>query len=80
MNTGLKRILLVEDDPRDVEITLEALSENNLGNEVDVSATARRPWITCTTGGNSRAARGTTPRSSSWISSCRRWTAGRCFA
>lgn len=32
----LKRILLVEDDPRDVELTLEALSENNLGNEVDV--------------------------------------------
>jgi len=36
MNTGLKRILLVEDDPRDVELTLEALSENNLGNAVDV--------------------------------------------
>ena len=32
----LKRILLVEDDPRDVELTLEALSENNLGNAVDV--------------------------------------------
>lgn len=32
----LKRILLVEDDPRDVELMLEALSENNLGNEVDV--------------------------------------------
>jgi len=34
----LKRILLVEDDPRDVELTMEALSENNLGNEVDVVA------------------------------------------
>ena len=32
----LKRILLVEDDPRDVELTLEALAENNLVNEVDV--------------------------------------------
>lgn len=32
----LKRILLVEDDPRDVELTLEALGENNLMNEVDV--------------------------------------------
>jgi DNA-binding response OmpR family regulator len=32
----LKRILLVEDDPRDVELTLEALSENHLMNEVDV--------------------------------------------
>jgi DNA-binding response OmpR family regulator len=32
----LKRILLVEDDPRDVELTMEALKENNLGNAVDV--------------------------------------------
>jgi CheY-like chemotaxis protein len=30
----LKRILLVEDDPRDVELTMEALSENSLANEV----------------------------------------------
>ena len=36
MDRELKRILLVEDDPRDVELTLEALSENNLGNAVDV--------------------------------------------
>ena len=32
----LKRILLVEDDPRDVELTMEALAGNNLGNDVDV--------------------------------------------
>jgi CheY-like chemotaxis protein len=32
--TELKRILLVEDDPRDVELTMEALSENGLVNEV----------------------------------------------
>lgn len=32
----LKRILLVEDDPRDVELTMEALGGNNLGNDVDV--------------------------------------------
>lgn len=30
------RILLVEDDPRDVELTLAALSENGLSNEVAV--------------------------------------------
>ncbi len=30
----LKRILLVEDDPRDVELTLTALGEKNLANEV----------------------------------------------
>jgi len=33
----IKRILLVEDDPRDVELTLSALSEYNLANEVIVA-------------------------------------------
>lgn len=37
METKLKRILLVEDDPRDVELILEALSEYNLANEVIVA-------------------------------------------
>lgn len=32
----LKQILLVEDNPNDVELTLGALSEYNLGNEVQV--------------------------------------------
>ena len=32
----LKRILLVEDNPRDVELTLEALGEHKLANEVVV--------------------------------------------
>jgi len=32
----LKRILLVEDNPNDVELTLEALKEYNLANEVQV--------------------------------------------
>src|SRR5262249_36245839 len=31
---GLKRILLVEDDPKDVELTLTGLGEYNLANEV----------------------------------------------
>ncbi len=33
----LKRLLLVEDDPKDAELTLEALSEYNLANEVLVA-------------------------------------------
>ena len=33
---SLGRILLVEDDPRDVELTLTALEEYNLANEVTV--------------------------------------------
>ena len=36
MNT-LGRILIVEDDPRDVELTLTALGEYNLANEVEVT-------------------------------------------
>lgn len=34
--TALKPILLVEDDPRDVELTLAGLAENKLANEVVV--------------------------------------------
>jgi two-component system response regulator len=33
----LKRILLVEDDPKDIELTLAALGEHNLANEVAVA-------------------------------------------
>ena len=33
---GLKKILLVEDDPNDVELTLTALEEYNLANETAV--------------------------------------------
>ncbi len=35
--SGLGRILLVEDDPKDVELTLTALEEYNLANEVVVA-------------------------------------------
>jgi CheY-like chemotaxis protein len=34
---NLKRILLVEDDSKDIELTLNALSEYNLANAVDVA-------------------------------------------
>jgi CheY-like chemotaxis protein len=33
---GIKNILLVEDDPRDVELTLAALEEQHLANKVEV--------------------------------------------
>jgi len=35
--SGLGRILLVEDDPKDIELTLTALDEYNLANEVVVA-------------------------------------------
>jgi len=38
MATELKRILLVEDDPRDVELILESLGDYNLANEVIVAS------------------------------------------
>jgi len=34
---SIKRILLVEDDPKDIELTLAALAEHNLANEVAVA-------------------------------------------
>jgi len=32
--SALKRILLVEDDPKDIELTIDALSEYNLANDI----------------------------------------------
>jgi len=37
MKTEIKRILIVDDSPKDVELTIAALSENNLANEVVVA-------------------------------------------
>jgi CheY-like chemotaxis protein len=37
MSSALGRILMVEDDPRDTDLTLTALEEYNLGNEVVVT-------------------------------------------
>ncbi len=34
---NLKRILLVEDDPKDIELTMAALAEHNLANEVAIA-------------------------------------------
>ncbi len=37
MNAELKRILIVDDSPKDVELTISALTEKNLANQVDVA-------------------------------------------
>ncbi len=37
MNTEVKRILIVDDSPKDVELTISALAEKNLANKVDVA-------------------------------------------
>ncbi len=49
MMTGLKRVLLAEDNAKDVELTLAALSEHNLANEVMVVRDGVEAWdyLTC---------------------------------
>lgn len=37
MNTEVKRILIVDDSPKDVELTIAALAEMNLANEVIIA-------------------------------------------
>lgn len=37
MKTEFKRILIVDDSPKDVELAIAALAEKNLANEVDVA-------------------------------------------
>jgi CheY-like chemotaxis protein len=37
MNAEVKRILIVDDSPNDVELAIAALAEKNLANEVDVA-------------------------------------------
>lgn len=37
MKAEVKRILIVDDSPKDVELTIAALAEKNLANEVDVA-------------------------------------------
>jgi len=37
MNAEVKRILIVDDSPKDVELVIAALGEKNLANEVDVA-------------------------------------------
>lgn len=45
----IKRVLLAEDSARDVELTLEALSEHRLANEVVVTRDGAEAWdyLTC---------------------------------
>lgn len=37
MKTEIKRILIVDDSPKDVELAIAALSENNMANEIIVA-------------------------------------------
>ncbi|OFY44266.1 MAG: two-component system response regulator [Bacteroidetes bacterium GWF2_40_14] len=37
MKTEVKRILIVDDSPKDIELTISVLAQNNLANEIDVA-------------------------------------------
>ncbi|MFH1320937.1 MAG: response regulator [Bacteroidota bacterium] len=37
MNVEIKKILIVDDSPKDIELVIAALAEKNLANEVDVA-------------------------------------------
>ena len=55
------RILLVEDDPKDVELTLTALEEYNLANEVVVARDGEEALDYLYCRGSSRTRRARTP-------------------
>ncbi|HKQ57009.1 MAG TPA: response regulator [Candidatus Eisenbacteria bacterium] len=44
MTTEIKRVLLAEDNPNDVELTLAALAENRLANDVVVVRDGAEAW------------------------------------
>ena len=51
--SNIKNILLVEDDPGDVELTLAALEENHLAKRiVGLARTEKMRWIIFIVGGN----------------------------
>jgi CheY-like chemotaxis protein len=61
--TALGRILLVEDDPNDVELTLTALTDHNLANEVVVTRDGQQALDYLYCRGNSTRAPPTIPPS-----------------
>jgi len=61
--TGLGRILIVEDDPNDVELTLTALAEYNLANEVVITRDGQQALDYLYVGENFTLAQTTTLRS-----------------
>jgi len=66
-NNKLGRILMVEDDPKDVELTLTALEEYNLANEVVVTRDGEQALDYLIAVGNTRCAPAATLQSCCWI-------------
>jgi CheY-like chemotaxis protein len=62
----LGRILIVEDDPRDEELTLTALDEYNLANEVVVARDGEKALDYLYCRGSSALAPASIPQSCCW--------------
>jgi hypothetical protein len=75
----LKPILLVEDNPKDVELTLAALEKSQLANEVIVARDGAEALdYLFSRGPFASRPPGFRPWSCS-TSSCRKWTGSRCW-
>lgn len=75
----LKRILLAEDNPKDIELALEALEEHNLANDVVVVRNGAEALDYLYRRGEfSTRPLGILPLSYS-ISKCRKWTVWKFF-
>ena len=77
MNTeigSIKTILLIEDDPRDAELTLAALEEHTLANKVAVVDNGEKALDYLYRRGEFRHARAATPSWCCWTSRCLRLT------
>src|SRR5687767_1508852 len=72
--TNGTEILLIEDNPEDVEITLRAFHKHHIANKVHVCETAKRRWNACSeTAVTPSAVHVETPNSSFLTSSCPKW-------
>jgi hypothetical protein len=81
MNTeilNIKKILLVEDDPRDVELTLAALEEHHLANKVAVVRDGAEALDYLYRRGNSKPARRAIPSWCCSTSRCPRSAGWKC--
>ena len=75
--TMLKRILLAEDDPKDVELALKALGKHNLANEVQVVRDGAEALDYLFQRGEYATRAKAPPPSSCWTLRCPRWTVSK---
>ena len=75
---NIKNILLVEDDSKDVELTLAALEENDLANRIVVLENGEEALDYLYERGNLKSAQAAIPLSCCSTTRCRRSTDWKC--